>query len=132
MVVPRPPNPQKKLQPGSQWVLKPPAGPCCELTASAHQCETRNSATKCLMGKKNRGKQSTGQQQVISVCNFTFFLVCTGLFQGELQLSFLLSLQITSLTETSVVFMQGMIFCLCVNREPNFTSLEKVDSTELS
>lgn len=57
-IIPRPPNPQKKLQPGSQWVLKPSAGPCCEITASAHQCETRNSATKCLMsnGEEEQGK----------------------------------------------------------------------------
>lgn len=123
-VLPHPPNPQKKLQPGSQWVLTPPAGPSSnsELLLTSVRPVTQNQS--CLVGK-NWGKRSTGQHQIISVCNFTLLLVLTDLCQGKLWLSLLLSLQTTSLTETSVVFMQGIIFCLSVNRELNLTSLEK-------
>lgn len=77
--------------------------------------------------EEERGKGSTEQHQIISVCIFTFLLVLTDLCQGKPWLSLLLSLQITSLTETSVVFTQGIIFCLCVNRETNLIFLGKVN-----
>lgn len=132
-VLPHPPNPQQLLQPGSQWVLTPSSRALLWTQSSCSSVwDQQLSNQSCLMGMNNWGKRSTGQHQIISACNFTFLLVLTGLCQGKLWLSLLLSLQITSLTETFSSFHAGNNLLLMCEKRAKSYFLGEADSTELS